>query len=94
VLVFVLPPSYEELRRRLVGRSGDGEEVRSRLRTAAREIEEIADFDYVVVNDDLGRAEEALLDIVAAVRCRRERQMPRVAGILEEIRRNRDSEEE
>ena len=57
LLIFVLPPSADELARRLSGRaSEDRDERRRRLLNAQRELESVAEFDYVVVNDDLERA--------------------------------------
>jgi guanylate kinase len=65
--VFVLPPSLDELERRLRGRSTDSDEViRRRLAAARAEAARgLASYDYVVVNDDLERALEAL-DAIAA----------------------------
>lgn len=75
VLVFVVPPSMEELERRLRDRKTDSEETINRRMLGARsEIERgIATYDYVIVNDDLERAYAQLLSIVTAERCRRGR---------------------
>lgn len=71
VLVFVLPPSGDELLRRLHGRASESsEERRTRMRTALDELQAIDDFDYVVVNDDFERALRALESIVTAERHR------------------------
>src|SRR5690606_18990920 len=71
VLVFVLPPSGDELLRRLHGRASESsEERRTRMRTALDELQAIDDFDYVVVNDDFERALRALEAIVTAERHR------------------------
>lgn len=65
VLVFVAPPSMEELERRLVGRQTESlEEVERRLRAAKGEIEAASCYDYIVVNDDLERATAEVLEIV------------------------------
>lgn len=67
LLIFVLPPSADELARRLTGRaSEDGAERRRRLANARREIAAAPEFDYVVVNDDLGRAYGDIEAIVRA----------------------------
>jgi guanylate kinase len=67
LLIFVLPPSAEELARRLTGRaSEDPVERRRRLRNAQREIEAAPEFDYVVVNDDLDQAVRAVEGILQA----------------------------
>lgn len=56
-LVFLLPPSWDELVHRLVGRGTEGEEERARrLRTAKHELASQGEFDYRVVNDDVPRA--------------------------------------
>jgi len=66
VSVFVLPPSQPELERRLRGRGTDAEEVvQRRLRDAAADMAHWSEFDYVVVNDEFGRAVEELHAIVA-----------------------------
>lgn len=71
VLVFVLPPSAEELRRRLTKRASEGaDERRMRLQTARQELKAAGEFDYIVVNDDFDRAVATLEAIVVAERCR------------------------
>lgn len=55
--VFIMPPSIEELERRLVGRGTDAAEViAKRVAKAGQEIERAPEFDFVVVNDDLQKA--------------------------------------
>ena len=55
--VFIMPPSVEELERRLIGRGTDSPEViAKRVAKAGQEIERAPEFDHVVVNDDLKRA--------------------------------------
>jgi guanylate kinase len=71
VLVFVLPPSAPELRRRLTGRaSEDAAQLMRRVRTARDELSALQEFDYVVVNDDFEQALAALEAIVDAERRR------------------------
>lgn len=61
-MVFLLPPSWDELVHRLVGRGTEDEEERARrLRTAKRELASQAEFDRVVVNDDVARAAAEVL---------------------------------
>jgi guanylate kinase len=70
VQVFVLPPSVAEMRRRLIER-GSGEtdqEVATRMRTARAELDAVAEFDYVIVNDDFELAMRRLESIVTAER--------------------------
>ena len=65
VLIFVAPPSMEELERRLVGRQTESQEdIVRRLEAARGEIEAASCYDYIVVNDDLGRATTEILEIV------------------------------
>ncbi len=69
VLIFVLPPSFQTLRRRLEERRLDSAaSIRKRLATARKEVRSCGLFDYVVVNDDLAAAVRELESIL---RCRR-----------------------
>ena len=69
--VFILPPSYDVLERRLRGRGQDDEPmIRRRLAAAGREIDAFERYDYVLVNDDLDESVEQLKGIVRAARCR------------------------
>jgi guanylate kinase len=71
VSVFVLPPNLAALRSRLVGRAGDhGEEIERRMRVAQGEICHWAEFDHVVVNEDLAVATEAVRAVLHAARLR------------------------
>jgi guanylate kinase len=69
VLIFVAPPSMEELERRLRGRGTETEErIRLRLETAEWELEQQEWFDHVVVNDELERASSQVAAIIEAFR--------------------------
>jgi guanylate kinase len=69
--IFVLPPSAAVLEQRLRGRSKDSEEqIRRRLEVACREVGEYAQYEYVVINDELEAAVERLAAIVGAERAR------------------------
>ena len=71
VTVFILPPSYGVLERRLRGRGQDDEAtIGRRLAAAGREIDAFERYDYAVVNDDLDACVEELKSIVRAARCR------------------------
>lgn len=70
ILIFVAPPSLEELERRRRER-GDGDGVEERQRIAVEEMARAATYDYVVVNDDLDGAVKELQRIVRAERSRR-----------------------
>ena len=84
VFIFILPPSFEELRRRLDGRDADSPEViERRLGNAAGEIRESRWYDYIVVNDVFSRAVEELKSIIVAERCRTRRVLEAVSQIFE-----------
>jgi len=84
VSVFILPPTMEELERRLRARQTDAEEViRKRLAAARQEIQSgCATYDYLIVNDDLERAFDDLCAIVRAERMRRGRRDLSQLGVL------------
>ena len=70
VLIFNLPPSLEELKKRLVGRNTDSDEViKKRLNTATWEIEQASKYDYVLVNDTVSEAADTLLAIIKGEKC-------------------------
>ncbi len=75
ILVFILPPTVNELERRLRTRRTETEEtIRGRLLAARSEIERgIASYDYIITNDDVDRAFVDLASVVRAERCRRQR---------------------
>jgi guanylate kinase len=69
--IFVLPPSAAVLEQRLRGRSKDSEEqIHRRLDVARGEVAEYAQYEYVVINDDVGQAVDRLRSIVMAERSR------------------------
>jgi guanylate kinase len=69
--VFVLPPSFDVLEQRLRGRSKDAEEaMQRRLRTARNEVAAFAEYDYVIINDELDACVERLQAIILAERSR------------------------
>jgi guanylate kinase len=75
VSVFILPPSFEILRRRLTGRQSENSDTLAlRLQNSRGEVEHYREFDYVVLNDDVDRAATQLASIVYAERARRVRQ--------------------
>lgn len=66
VYVFIAPPSFEELKRRLIGRGTETpEQQKRRLETAKVEIAAASEFDVVIVNDDVNRAANELWNIIA-----------------------------
>lgn len=76
VSIFILPPSLTELERRLVSRGQDAPEViAARMEKSRAEISHWAEYDFVLVNDDLDATEAALRAILTGERLRRERQI-------------------
>jgi guanylate kinase len=75
VSIFIVPPSFELLRKRLIARGTDSAaQLEIRLRKAPEELKDYKLFDYVIINDDLDRAAKQLAAIVWAERARRIRQ--------------------
>lgn len=84
VRVFLLPPSIEELRRRLNGRATDAEDViQARMDRAKAEISHWDGYDYVVVNDDIDLCFEKVAEILEAERMRRQRQTGLIGFVRE-----------
>jgi guanylate kinase len=85
--VFLLPPSFQELESRLRGRSKDEEPaIRRRLATAREEVSAVDEYDYVVINDELGRCVGELCAIVTAERARLARKRDAVEPIVRTFR--------
>jgi guanylate kinase len=85
--IFVLPPTFEVLEERLRRRSKDSDaQIRRRLEVARQEVSAVADYDYVVVNDELEPAVGRLRAIVEAERARLRRMEPTAARIIETFR--------
>lgn len=92
VSVFVLPPSMDELRRRLRGRASDDEAtIERRYNNARAEIEHYGLFDYVLVNDDLERTKLGMRSIVSAEQMRRKRMARTAENLLRQVRSPRKS---
>lgn len=73
LMIFVMPPSFAELRRRLEQRHTEpGDVIECRMRTARDEMKMACKYDYIVINDDVDRAAQDLYAIVRAHGCRRE----------------------
>ncbi|MDE3154906.1 MAG: guanylate kinase [Acidobacteriota bacterium] len=83
VAVFVMPPSADVLERRLRGRSKDSEEqIQRRLAVSHREVAAYAEYDYVIVNDELGACVDRLKGIVLAERATLKAMRAEVEGIV------------
>lgn len=84
VAIFIVPPSREELEKRIRARGEDSEEeIARRLDRARQEMQHYQEYDYVVVNDDGERAGREVQAIVTAARCRRAGNEKPVRKILE-----------
>lgn len=89
--VFVLPPSYADLVRRLRGRGlDDPDQIARRLAISLWEIRRYDSYHYVIVNDDVERAGRALAAIVLEKRQRKTRQRSRIERVLADFQRARD----
>jgi len=85
VRIFILPPSMGELERRLHERGTDSEEIiAGRMKRASGEIGHWAEYDYVLINDDMDKCLGDVRAIIAAERLRRERQ-PYLLGFVREL---------
>jgi len=73
IMIFVMTPSYDDLVNRIRNRGRISErELSVRLSTARAELQQVMDFDYLIINDDYNNAVNELLCIFNAERCRRE----------------------
>ena len=87
VLVFVTPPSFEELRNRLVGRGTEPADViESRLRRASEEAEGMPSYDYILVNDQVEDCVDRLHQIILSERAKAQRNEEFINTIRQEAR--------
>ncbi len=86
VLVFIMPPSFEELRQRLIGRGTESMEIiKKRLSAATSEFEQAGEYDYVVVNDEVQRAAAEIKAIIDAEKCRAVNNKEFIKGVLDSV---------
>ena len=82
VSIFILPPSYQVLERRLTNRATEKEkDLNLRLRNSLGEVRRFTEFEYVVINDDVAKATADLQSIILAERLKRIRQ----TGVIQDI---------
>lgn len=82
VLIFIMPPSFEELSRRLHGRNTDDEDViNGRLQKAREECKEVKNYDYLVVNDKVPEAAAEIMAILLAEDCRVRNRIHLIEGV-------------
>lgn len=88
--IFIMPPVFEELRRRLLKRrTEDRASLSKRLADARGEIGAYPEFDFVVINEDLETAAAELKSVIFASRCRPGSRKERIEGILRSFSRER-----
>lgn len=84
--IFVLPPSLQALAKRLQGRGKDSAEViATRLSAAREDVSHLSEFDYVIINADLGEAVQELNCIVMAARLRLAKQLVRQRDLVHQL---------
>lgn len=84
VSIFIMPPSFAELKRRLCGRGTESPElIKARLESALNEIRRSSEYDYIVVNDDIDTAVEKIINIISCQRLRAERYKDLIKKVLE-----------
>jgi len=83
VSIFILPPSYQHLERRLRSRGPTDEAAFARrLQAAQEEMQLFPKYDYAIINDDLDESVESLKAVIRAARCRTSRIEPAARKIL------------
>ncbi|MGK8252785.1 guanylate kinase [Moraxella lacunata] len=86
VMIFILPPSRDALRSRLMNRNQDATKViETRLAGAVREMQEYVNFDYVVINDDFGVALSEIKAIITAYRLAIDKQTVRHEKLISQL---------
>ena len=84
--IFILPPSLDELRRRLQVRGKDSPEaIEKRMASAREEISHVLEFEYIIVNERFELALEDLISIVHATRVSRAQQAVRLLKLIDEF---------
>ena len=86
VSIFILPPSIATLEQRLKGRGTDSDEiVEHRMKAAREDVRHVAEFDYVIINDDLNEALKEFNAVVLAARLRTTRQLTRHQSLINQL---------
>ncbi|MGC2048832.1 MAG: guanylate kinase [Gallionella sp.] len=86
VSIFILPPSKQALEDRLRKRGKDNDAViAKRMASVREEVTHIAEFDYVIINDNLNEALRELNAVVLSAKLRRERQLPRYQDLINQL---------
>ena len=85
VSIFIMPPSFVELKRRLSGRGTESEElIQKRLTSALGEIKRAVEYDYIVVNEDIAAAADDIMSVILSSRLKTDRQTKIIDEVLSE----------
>ena len=85
VSIFIMPPSFAELKRRLSGRGTESEElIQKRLTSALGEIKRAVEYDYIVVNQDIAAAADDIMSVILSSRLKTDRQTKIIDEVLSE----------
>lgn len=83
VSIFIMPPSFDELKRRLKGRGTESEElIEKRLNSALGEIKRAAEYDYIIVNDNITAAADNILSVILSASFKTDRQKTIIDEVL------------
>lgn len=86
ITVFIMPPSYKELKRRLSGRGTETQDlIDKRMKEAISEIARATEFDYIVVNDDIQTAVDDIIEVISSSRLTLKRQKNLIDGVLSNV---------
>ena len=86
IFIFIMPPSFEELKRRIIDRGTETkEDIKKRLRSTYEEVKLARNYDYVVFNDEVSSAVEKIYSIISAEKCRVNRYSFDFIGFKEEL---------
>lgn len=85
VSIFIMPPSFAELKRRLSGRGTESEDlIQKRLTSALGEIKRAVEYDYIVVNKDIAAAADNIMSVILSSRLKTDRQTKIIDEVLSE----------
>ena len=87
IMIFIMPPSFDVLKKSLSGRGTETEEqIRGRLDIAVGEISNATEYDYIVINDDLQDAVQDVISIIVSNRSAKERKINIIKEVLEDAK--------
>ena len=87
ISIFIMPPSFEELKRRLSGRGTESPEViEKRMQSSLSEISRATEYDFIVVNDDIDTAVDDIIEIISGSRLMLKRQTHIIDEVLKNVK--------